>query len=146
MGIQERRERERQARREAVLEAARSLLQEHGFNGTTTKEIAKRAELSEATLFWYFKTKDEIMISLFFEGVNFMSRGLEKVAKSNVVGPEKLTRLWKFFGKVQSEHPEYIQVFTYLGHPHATAGIDDEVKSEILRRSRLSISNSSAYF
>ncbi len=135
MGIQERRQREREARRDAVLDAARSLLKERGFNGTTTKQIAKRAELSEATLFWYFKTKDEIMISLFFEGVDFMSAGLERVAKAKVAGPEKLAKLWKFFGKVQCEHPEYIHVFTYLAHPHATAGVDEEVKSEILHRS-----------
>jgi AcrR family transcriptional regulator len=64
MGVAERRERERQARKGAVLEAARHLLLEKGFRGTTTKEVARRCELSEATIFFYFKNKDEILLSL----------------------------------------------------------------------------------
>ncbi len=66
MGVAERRERERQARKDAVLDAARNLLLEKGFRGTTTKEIAQLCELSEATLFFYFKNKDEILLSLLF--------------------------------------------------------------------------------
>ncbi len=69
MGVVERRERERQARKGAVLEAARQLLLEKGFRGTTTREVAKRCELSEATLFFYFKNKDEILVSLLFESI-----------------------------------------------------------------------------
>ncbi|MBI5481108.1 MAG: helix-turn-helix transcriptional regulator, partial [Deltaproteobacteria bacterium] len=50
MGVQERRQREREARKKSVLDAARSLVRERGFNGTTSREIAKACELSEATL------------------------------------------------------------------------------------------------
>ena len=57
MGVGERRERERQARKGVVLEAARQLVLEKGFRGTTTKEVAKRCELSEATLFFILKIR-----------------------------------------------------------------------------------------
>lgn len=72
MGVQERRQRERQARRSAVLDAARLLVRERGYNGTTTRQIAEACELSEATLFFYFSSKDEIFTSLLFEGIDFM--------------------------------------------------------------------------
>ncbi|KKL79123.1 hypothetical protein LCGC14_2017960, partial [marine sediment metagenome] len=39
MGIEQRRQRERDARRKAVLDAARGLVRQHGFNGTTTRQI-----------------------------------------------------------------------------------------------------------
>ncbi len=46
--------RERQA---SIITAAASLFAQKGFNGTTTKEIAKTAGISEALLFRHFPTK-----------------------------------------------------------------------------------------
>lgn len=135
MGIQERRDRERAARRTAVLDAARSLVREQGFNGTTTKKIAERCELSEATLFWYFKNKDEIFVSLLYEGIDFMGRGVDEAFAKGGPPETILARLWKFFGQVYDEHSEYLHVFTYLAHPQATAAVTDEVRDELARRS-----------
>ena len=135
MGIQERRERERAARRTAVLDAARTLVRERGFSGTTTKQIAERCELSEATLFWYFQSKDEILVSLLFEGIDFMARGVEEVFAAGGAADAVLARLWTFFARLRQEHPEYHHVFTYLAHPQATAAVAEEVKAELARRS-----------
>src|SRR5437870_13402598 len=46
--------RERQA---SIIAAAASLFAQKGFNGTTTREIAKTAGISEALLFRHFPTK-----------------------------------------------------------------------------------------
>ena len=135
MGIAERRERERQARRRSVLSATRELLAERGFNGTTTRRIAERCELSEATLFFYFKSKDGILVSLLFEGIERLAAGLDAVAASDAPARERLRQLWRFFDEVRSEHPEYFQIFAYLAHPRSTVVVDAEVKAEIARRS-----------
>jgi AcrR family transcriptional regulator len=135
MGIQERRERERAARRGAVLDAARGLLRENGFNGTTTKRIAQVCELSEATLFWYFQSKDEIFTSLLFEGIEFIGQGLRAIAESEEPGDRALARVWRLFAQVRGEHPEYFQLFAYLAHPRSTASVSDDVIAEIARRS-----------
>jgi len=135
MGTQERRAREREARRKTVLDAARVLVRDRGFNGTTTKQIASACELSEATLFFYFKTKDEIFTSLLLEGIDFTGRGIDRIAAAKLGPKAKIRRLWRFFGEVKREHPEYFQVFTYLAHPQATGAVSDELKSELGRRS-----------
>jgi len=135
MGIAERREREREARRSALLEAARELLLERGFGGTTTRAIAERCELSEATLFFYFGSKEEILVSLLFEGIDYWAKGLERLEKQSLPAAEKLARLWKYFGDVRSEHPEYFLLSTHLAQPRATADVAVEVRAEIVRRS-----------
>ncbi len=135
MGIQERRERERQFRRSAVLDAARGLVRENGFAGTTTRQIAERCELSEATLFWYFKSKDEIFVSLLFEAIDFTANGLEKIGALNLEPEKMLFRLWHFFAELREEHPEYYFVFTYLAHPRSIASINEDVREELARRS-----------
>jgi len=135
VGVKERREREREARRRAVLDATRELVREQGFNSTTTRKIAERCELSEATLFFYFRSKDEIFTSLLFEGVEFMARGLEEIVSAGGPAERTLKRLWDFFAELRDAHPEYYHVFGYLAHPQSTAAVDDEVKRELARRS-----------
>ncbi len=135
MGVSERRQRERQARRSSVIDAARGLLLEKGFNGATTKQIAERCELSEATLFFYFKNKDEILSSILFESIDFWAEGFNKVAGAKLQPDNKLARLWKFFKKVREEHPEYFFVSAYLARPYAMADVSDEIKNKIVDKS-----------
>ncbi len=56
--------RERQA---SIITAAASLFAKNGFNGTTTREIAKTAGISEALLFKYFPTKRALYAAIIAE-------------------------------------------------------------------------------
>jgi AcrR family transcriptional regulator len=47
-------------RRRVLIDAALALFARKGFRGTTTKEIAEAAGCSEATIFKYFASKDEL--------------------------------------------------------------------------------------
>ena len=47
-------------RREQILQSAISLFSRRGFSGTTTKEIARGAGVSEAMVFRHFSTKEEL--------------------------------------------------------------------------------------
>lgn len=47
-------------RREQILQTAVNLFSQRGFKGTTTKEIARVAGVSEAMVFRHFVTKDEL--------------------------------------------------------------------------------------
>ena len=47
-------------RREQILQTAFALFSHRGFSGTTTKDIAKAAGVSEAMVFKHFSSKDEL--------------------------------------------------------------------------------------
>lgn len=65
-----RRERERLARRQAMLDAALVVFGEHGFEGATLDEIADQAEFGKGTLYNYFPGgKEELFHTLFEEHV-----------------------------------------------------------------------------
>ena len=49
-------------RRKQILDAAMAVFVEKGFNGSTTLEIAKAANISEVTLFRYFSSKREMFL------------------------------------------------------------------------------------
>ena len=51
-------------REQEILDAAVRVFSRKGFNGATTKEIAGEAGVAEGTIFRYFKTKKDILLSL----------------------------------------------------------------------------------
>jgi len=60
MGIEERRGREREARRLNIVRAARKLFYEKGFKDVTVSQIARKAEISKGAVYLYFTSKEEI--------------------------------------------------------------------------------------
>lgn len=56
--------------REKMMCAALEHMAKHGFKGTTTKCIAKKAQVNEATIFKHFKGKDELIHEALAEQMN----------------------------------------------------------------------------
>jgi AcrR family transcriptional regulator len=68
MGTAERKERDRQEMRRLILETARRMFLEEGFEKVTIRRIADAIEYSVGTLYLYFRDKDEILYALHCEG------------------------------------------------------------------------------
>ncbi len=73
MGIQERKNREKEKRRQQIIVAAKKIFSSKGFHKTTMEDIAKKAELSPGTLYLYFKNKDELFASLSMRLLHYLS-------------------------------------------------------------------------
>ena len=52
------------ARREQILETALRLFAERGFDATSTRQIAKEAEIAEGLIFHYFPTKGSLLTAI----------------------------------------------------------------------------------
>jgi len=64
MGIAERKEREKQQMKQAILDAAMRLFVEEGMEKTSIRKIAQRIEYSPATIYLYFADKNAIFYEL----------------------------------------------------------------------------------
>lgn len=64
MGSKERREREKQETRQRILDAARDLFVESGYEAVTMRKIAERIEYSPTAIYVHFADKDALMREL----------------------------------------------------------------------------------
>src|SRR5580700_10042702 len=74
MGIKERHERDREAIRRAILDAARELFVNEGYQHVSMRKIAERVEYSPAAIYGYFPSKDDIFFALAEEGFRLLSQ------------------------------------------------------------------------
>ena len=72
------REQQREAKRNAVLSTAAQLFNERGFHATSLDDIAARLNVSKPTLYYYVKSKDEILIGCVRKGLQMMQEGIEQ--------------------------------------------------------------------
>ncbi len=72
MGIKERQERDREAVRRAILDAARDLFVTEGYQNVSIRKIAERIEYSPAAIYGYFPSKDDIFFALAEEGFRLL--------------------------------------------------------------------------
>jgi AcrR family transcriptional regulator len=89
MGIEERKVREKKMRRRQIMDAAKKVFASKGFGGATVENITEEAELSPATLYLYFKNKDELFASLNLRMLEALIAKVENVRDEKGLSPEK---------------------------------------------------------
>lgn len=80
-------ESEREARRNQILDAARSCVAEHGLEAVSMEMIIKASGVSIGAVYRYFKGKDEVIAAAFISGTSGMIAALESVWAQEPVPP-----------------------------------------------------------
>jgi len=80
-------------KRERILDAAVRVFAKKGFYATRVSEVAKAAGVADGTIYLYFSSKDELLVSLFEDRVERLLRFLEKELPPAASASEKLRRV-----------------------------------------------------
>ena len=130
MGLKERREREKEARKEQILAAARKLLFEKGLQSTSINQIARKAELGVGTIYFYYQSKEEIFYSLQDEGLDILFREIDSIGRADTPPDEKLRSTGMAYLRFSSEQKDYFDIINYfLATPTVILG--SELKAQI---------------
>jgi AcrR family transcriptional regulator len=78
MGITERKRKEKQARIDLIKKNARFLFQK-GFEATKMEDIAGRAEISKATIYQYFKSKNDLFYDIMQERLTNLNNAFVEI-------------------------------------------------------------------
>jgi AcrR family transcriptional regulator len=105
-----RREREREERRNEILDAAEVVFLAKGFVDTTMDEVAAGAELSKGTLYLYFKNKDELYVATCLRTLRRVVELYEAVAERGGTGLETLRELGRAYIDFARNNKQHFRV------------------------------------
>jgi AcrR family transcriptional regulator len=129
MGIKERREREKNERREAILKAAIRVYDQEGYHAITMEKIAEEAELGRATLYLYFKTKDEIFVHAIVASSDFFRKQLKQLyARREEVRDRLLQAIWETFTTFYEKDRPAFNVTLYFHQSEMTRYLPENLR------------------
>ncbi len=117
MGTKERRERERRELRKKILDAARALFVEQGYEAVTMRKIAQAIEYSPTAIYLHFQDKMAVMRALCDQDYLALAKRFRKIAA--VVDPvERLRQAGLAYAEFGFKHPNHYQWMFMTVHPH----------------------------
>jgi AcrR family transcriptional regulator len=125
----------KEALRRTVLEAAAKLFAQRGFGGTNLQDIADSLGISRPALYYYFKSKEEILASLVEEVTVFSGlQATELAAKADFNPSDTLRQMTFNHAKWLLEHTVEFRVVdrTENDLPAATRRRHDKAKRALL--------------
>ena len=109
MGINERKEKEKQIRRNDIIDAAEKVFFLKGYDAATMDDVAKTAEFSKRTVYVYFNSKESLYFEIMVRGYKYLINMLE-LALSNAKNRNAIERI-KLIGmtlyRFKNEYPNY---------------------------------------
>jgi len=138
MERKERKEKEKVARIEGILSAAKKVFSRKGYEATTMEDIGSEAGFGKASLYFYFKGKEEVFLNLIEDGLEGQKILLAQVMSSKLSSVEKLEAvLTKFFEYVR-ENREFIRI-VHSESQKLYATTLKEVRSSIIKEHRKTV-------
>lgn len=80
-------------KRDRILKAAIEVFAKNGFYATRVSEIAKAAGVADGTIYLYFKSKDDVLITIFEDGIQRLLEILRDVASRDEPFDVRITRV-----------------------------------------------------
>jgi TetR/AcrR family transcriptional regulator, cholesterol catabolism regulator len=98
-------------RADEIIDAAARVFAERGYHGTTTQAIADVLGMRQASLYYYFPSKEAALEEVCARGTDAFVEGAERVAQQDATPLEKLALLIASHLAPIETMPDYVRVF-----------------------------------
>ena len=126
MGIAERREREKAQRRLDIVRAAEKVFLSKGYDAATMDEIAEEAELGKATLYLYFKGKEDVHRQIVAKGMDVLFDLINHAVDPKSNGMSRLQTIWDSIMRFSVEYVEYSDALIHYESKEIDIGSEEE--------------------
>ncbi len=113
MTIKELKEREKEQRREYIVDAAEKLLLSRGYDNVSMNDIAEAVGMNKATLYLYFTNKESLFFSVVQRGVRLMEARFREATAREQTGIDKVRAIGETFIAFSQQHPDHYRMFVY---------------------------------
>ena len=116
MGIIERKQKEKQEMRKRILNGARKVFLQNGYEQTSMRNIASEISYSAGVIYFHFKDKSEIFQELHREGFSLLLKQLHVL--DSVTEPfERLKATGRVFIKFAQDNKDYYNLMFLVDEP-----------------------------
>ncbi|MDP6777321.1 MAG: helix-turn-helix domain-containing protein [Candidatus Latescibacteria bacterium] len=154
MGVKERREREKERRRNEIIDAAERVFFSKGYIQATMDEVARDAELSKGAIYLYFRSKEELYLAINHRGLTLLEAMFAAVMAEESKGIELVRCIGEAYVEFSERHPDYFNAQIYYeaqgvqlnqADPHARACMEQgqKVLSHVVQAIQIGIHDGS---
>ncbi len=105
MAIEDRRARERAARRQLITTTARQLAEQEGWEAVTTRRLSTEIEYSQPVLYKHFSSMEGVVASVAVEGFDELAAALAAARSGATDGRDALARVAHAFIRFAHDNP-----------------------------------------
>jgi TetR/AcrR family fatty acid metabolism transcriptional regulator len=99
-------------KRDRILKAGIKVFAKNGFYSTRVSEIARAAGVADGTIYLYFKNKEDVLITIFEEGITRLLTILREVAESDEPFESRITHIVELQLGLLEEQRDLAEVIT----------------------------------
>ncbi len=136
MGIQERKERDKERRREEILDAAQKVFVEKGLTTATVDDIAMAAELSKGTLYLYFESKEDIYVALMMRGLRLLYTMFDEIISAEESVVKTLHMMEGAYTDFFNSQRNYFRMLDSAYRPNVHREVSEEMRRTYTIESR----------
>lgn len=130
LSIQKLKEKEKEERRNYIVDAAEKLFFSKGYDNVSMKDISDAVGISRAALYLYFKNKETVYFAVILRAAKIMNRMFKESVKSEKKGIDKIEDIGKAYFEFYNEFTDYHDAYLYF-ESQRFSKCDDEYASVI---------------
>jgi AcrR family transcriptional regulator len=106
-----RRAQDRARRKEEILQAAREVFAEEGYQATTVEAVAERAEIGKGTISLYCESKDALRGELLLQALDELTAQLKAAGQTRGLAPDaRLRAMAEAYVAFAQQSPDYFHL------------------------------------
>lgn len=113
VSIKELKEREKEQRRDYIVDAAEKLFLSKGYENVSMNDIADAVQMNKATLYLYFKSKESLFFSVVQRGVRMMEALFREATAKEQTGFGKVRAIGDMFIAFSQQYQDHYRMFIY---------------------------------
>jgi len=118
-------------RREEILQAAKELFLEQGYDSTTIRKIADRVGVSAPALYLYFQDKEQMMLALCDQTFGYLIESIGEIEKNVSDLRERIRQFGEAYLRFGLKHPdEYRLIFLGSNVPESVRKIGHRMPTD----------------
>tara|TARA_Y100000588_G_C13841744_1_gene748112 strand:- start:47 stop:649 length:603 start_codon:yes stop_codon:yes gene_type:complete len=118
----------RDIRKDQIMNAAQSVIIKKGFDQSRMDDIVNKAQLSKGAIYWYYKSKKEVYLSLVDYWFNQYSNGVLKSLEDKHSSSEQLQSLFDYFINQFDQNPGTFKIMVEFWR---TSGLDPDFNDKL---------------